>query len=195
MGTNQRNSFKENLIRHHSYDSPVIEMLQISVEFELFNEVQNMFQGTPVSKQRWKSLVWERAWTMESDDWVLKTEHDKHFDLITRAMDGSSYSIWRYIADGDQSKMRQCENMVKLITLSSALKGDDCRLKRLPFGSRMCTRCDLCSLEDANHMIMQCPEQDQHHREMYNEISRLYGLEVGEYTLDICLVNICLIEI
>ena len=36
------------------YDSPILEMLKISVEMELLDHVQNMFVGTPVSKLSWK---------------------------------------------------------------------------------------------------------------------------------------------
>ena len=53
------------------------------------------------------------------------------------------------ITRGDKNYPRLCEAMVKLITHTSALKGDDCRLKRLPFGSKMCIQCELGSIEDA----------------------------------------------
>ena len=62
-------------------------------------------------------------------------------------------------------------------------------LKKLPFGSRICIRCDLCSLEDASHMIMQCPLQEMHRVNMYNEITTHYVLNVGECTFETLLSN------
>ena len=85
--------------------------------------------------------------------------------------------------------MKQCEVMVKLITHSSLLKSDDGRLRKLPFGSKMCTMCDLCSLEDSNHMVMQCSRQEIHRVNMHNEINRHYNLELGECNFGILLGN------
>ena len=172
------------------FDSPILDILNISRKFGLFNQIQNMFTGTPVSKLSWKKLVWERAWTLEQEQWRLNSESDKHFDLINKAMNGPNYSIWWTIADGDQSKMKQCETMVKLLTHASLLKSDDCRLKMLPFGSRMCIRCGLFSPEDTNHMIMQCPLNEMHRINMFNETSEHYALDVGECTFEILLGNL-----
>ena len=83
--------------------------------------------------------------------------------------------------------MKQCEVMVKLISHTSLLKGDDGRLRKLPSGSRMCTMCELCSIEDANHMIMQCPRHETHRVNMHNEINRHYNLDCGKCTFGIIL--------
>ena len=81
--------------------------------------------------------------------------------------------------------MKQSETMVKLITHTSLLKGDDCRLKRLPFGAKRCTLCYLSALEDANHMIMQCPSQEAHRIGMYNEVNKHYDLDLGELSFGV----------
>ena len=47
----------------------------------------------------------------------------------------------------------------------------------------MCIMCDLCSLDDANHMIMQCPVHEDTRIIMYNEINERYNLGLGECTL------------
>ena len=54
------------------------------------------------------------------------------------------------------------------------LKGDDCRLRRATFGAKMCMLCDVGGVEDARHVIMQCPSQIVHMTEMFNEISRIH---------------------
>ena len=171
----------------NQYDSPIKQILEISLEFRVINEIRNMFNGNLMSKQGWKKLVWDRAWSIEYDEWTRKVANDKHFDLIRRATNGPGYSIWWSIADYNQNKMKQCETMAKLITHTSLLKGDDCRLRRLPFGSKMCNLCDLGLIEDANHMIMQCPKQEPHRVHMFNEINAKYNLEVGEFTLEVML--------
>ena len=174
-----KHSLSDNLTSH--------AYLETTCEFNLIEEVRSMFNGNIFARSQWRKLVWDRAWALERNEWTENVTDDKHFDLIKRAVDGPSYSIWWHISDQDQSKMRQCETMVKLITHSSLLKGDDGRLRRLPFGSRMCILCELCSEENANHMIMQCPSQEKHRVALYNGINDIYNLEVGECTLEILL--------
>ena len=53
----------------------------------------------------------------------------------------------------------------------------------------MCTQCELGSLEDANHLIMQCPTHEIHRVNMHEEINAQYDLEVGEFTLEVMLGN------
>ena len=173
----------------NTLDRPIIQMLKVALEFQVIEEVRNMFNGLMISKQGWKKIVWERAWALEKEEWDRKVIEDKHFDLTSRATNGPGYSIWWSIADFKQSKMKQCETMVKLISHSSALKGDDCRLKRLPFGSKMCIQCELGCIEDANHMILQCPKHEHLRVEMHNEIGKHYTLAVGEFTLEVMLGN------
>ena len=36
------------------YDSPIIQLLEISVEFQVLDVVKNMFNGTPITKLGWK---------------------------------------------------------------------------------------------------------------------------------------------
>ena len=186
--------FKERILEFREgdpnvFDSPIIQILEIACEFQVGNLIRNMFAGTLLSKQSWKKLIWDKAWELEKVEWDLKVNNDKNFDLIKRAMNEPGYSIWWSIADCDQSKMRQCEVMVKLLTHTSLLKGGDCRLKRLPFGSRMCTQCALCSTEDANHVIMQCPIHERIRVSMFNEINAQYTLEPGECNMDLMLGN------
>ena len=173
----------------NTYDSPIKQMLSVASDFQVIDGIRNMFNGAMISKQGWKKVVWERAWTLEKEVWDGKIVEDKHFDLISRATNGPGYSIWWTIADAKQSRMKQCEAMVKLITHTSALKGDDCRLKRLPFGSKMCIQCELGSIEDANHMILQCPMHEHLRIKMQNDINMHYTLEIGEFTLDVMLGN------
>ena len=71
--------------------------------------------------------------------------------------------------------MRDCETMVSLATHSSVLKNDDVRLKGLPLGARMCDRCGLAAVDDARHLIMQCPEVQQQRGVMMDEIAGLEG--------------------
>ena len=171
----------------NQYDSPIKQILKISLEFRVTNEIRNMFNGNLMSKPGWKKLVWDRAWSIEYDTWNGKVTNDKHFDLIRRASNGPGYSIWWSIADCLQHKMKQCEAMVKLITHTSLLKSDDGRLRRLPFGSKMCNLCELGIIEDANHMIMQCHSHEPHRINMNNEINAIYNLEVGMLTLEVML--------
>ena len=72
-------------------------------------------------------------------------------------MQGPMYSVWWHLSDADPRMVSRCELMVRILCRATLLKDDDCRLKGQSRWARTCMRCELGSLEDAAHMIMQCP--------------------------------------
>ena len=85
--------------------------------------------------------------------------------------------------------MRRCEIMVKLLSHASMLKNDDIRLKSLPMASRFCDLCDLGVMDDAKHMIMQCPALQQFRNEMFNELTNIEdgsGREILDSAVEVC---------
>ena len=158
------------------FDSPIIQVLEYCVEFDLFNEIKRMAeQGHMWSKERWKQMVWEKAWQKEGERWNELKEENRFLDLINLTMEQSGYSIWWILTDYDRQYVKQCEIMVKLLCHTSMLKSDDSRLRRKPFGSRMCNACDLASPEDARHMVMGCPAQTGYRTQMFDLIGAEYG--------------------
>ena len=131
-----------------------------------------------LSKTAWKKLVWERVWEFEKREWQENMSDDPKMDVIHLISPSPAYSVWWTLSDKDHKYMRRCETMVRLLCHSSLLKSDDCRLKRAPFGARMCILCDNAAYEDVRHMVTQC---QYHHtiREkmlaMINDIVRLDG--------------------
>ena len=66
----------------NQYDSAIIQMLEISVEFQVLDAVKNMFNGIPITKLGWKRLVWTRAWELERQNWNNYVRNDKFYDLL-----------------------------------------------------------------------------------------------------------------
>ena len=120
-------------------------------------------------------MVWEKAWQKEGERWDELKEENRFLDLINLTMEQPAYSIWWMLTDYDRQYVKQCEIMVKLLCHTSMLKSDDCRLRRKPFGSRMCNACDLASPEDARHMVMGCPAQTGYRTHMFDLIGAEYG--------------------
>ena len=89
-------------------------------------------------------------------------------------MIGPAYSVWWHMSHENYTIMRRCEVMIKILCKATMLKDDDCILKGQYTGSRVCIKCDLGALENAIHMIMQCPANAHHRQSMCNEISEIY---------------------
>ena len=54
------------------------------------------------------------------------------------------------------------------------------RLKRLTIANRFCTLCDLGSVDDSRHMVMECPGLQPMRNTMFTKINAIldeYGLE------------------
>ena len=165
---NRLNEFVDGI--DNQYDSPMIHALQICSNFDLLNTVKDMVNGEIPSKVKWRHLVWEKAWASENEWWQRRLDADKHLVLVKGVMEAPSYSIWWQISDGDMAYMKRCEVMVRLLCHCTQLKDDDFQFKKGTIWSRMCTMCELAAVEDARHMIMQCPYHRVLQEKMQNEV-------------------------
>ena len=53
------------------------------------------------------------------------------------------------------------------------LKVDDVRLKGSPIAARCCSSCDLSAMDDARHLILQCPKWQAERTDLMSEILRI----------------------
>ena len=151
--------------------SIVADLLRVADIFNLSNEVRNMvLRGHMFSKKVWKRMVWDRGWSLEDTYWSLEARLYKDLDLIVRVCSRPQYLTWWALSNKFPKLMHICENMAKIICHASLLKRDDVRLKNLTPVNRMCSLCDLHRLEDAFHIIMQCPGTQHLRTEMFNEL-------------------------
>ena len=50
------------------YDSPIIQTLDIFVDFGLLDKVAEMVKGNIPSKTKWRDNIWTKAWDLEKDE-------------------------------------------------------------------------------------------------------------------------------
>ena len=74
---------------------------------------------------------------------------------------------------------RNIETIAKTICNASSLKCDDIRLKSEPPSRKLCTLRDSFSIEDAKHLILQCPHLDANRTGM---LQRLRVIDLGAST-------------
>ena len=86
---------------------------------------------------------------------------------------GPEYMIWWRTSDGDHELMKACECLMKLITHSSLLKTDDVRPKGQTFAARFCDRCQLASMDDVRHLVLQCLFMQDARNAMFRELSEV----------------------
>ena len=166
----------------NTQDSPIIDLLNVSYEYGMLDKVRQFARGAIFSKEVWKKVIWAAAWQIEMDEWEHKTHNSNTHSLLGMVMEGPAYNIWWQVSDADHTLVRACELMVKLLCKGSKLKSDDIRLRGSTVFTRMCSHCDLGSLEDTLHLIMQCPAQADTRLELYKQIDVICpGLEHQEY--------------
>ena len=98
----------------------------------------------------------------------VKKQNKSHESLILieRVCHTPRYLVWWELSDIFPDKMGKCEIMSKLVCRCSLLKADDVRLKNLTAFHRWCEHCELCEVEDAKHLILNCPETQSQRDEM-----------------------------
>ena len=163
-------------------DSPIKDLLNTGHEMGLTEYIYGFARGRILSKAKWKQIVWDAAWQLETAEWNTVVVEKRASSILCRVVDGPAYSIWWQISDMDPTLVRPCEVMVKLLCKGSRLKDDEVRLRGSSFATRMCSLCDLGALEDAVHLIMQCPAQADIRELLYEQINDLQPpIEHQEY--------------
>ena len=152
--------------------STVYDLLNTVCMFGFNNEIRNMvYRGHILSRAHWKEIIWKRAWELEDVFWCVKTRCHRSLDLLSEICTTARYIIWWQIADNFPMMVKHCEILVKIICHASLLKVDDTRLKNLPIFAKFCTLCDHGSLDDAVHMVKQCPALQPRRNVMFDEIT------------------------
>ena len=101
----------------------------------------------------------------------------RHFSKINQQNSLSNvnprYLVWWSISDNDHTCMYFCETMARIVCHASLLKSDDLRLKSQHRTARLCSHCDLSAIENARHIIMQCPNLQEERAILFSEINQV----------------------
>ena len=120
--------------------------------------------------------MWRKAWEIEDEDWNYRTQWFNSTIKVAKIMVNVNYLTWWHLADLKPNLVSTCEIMAKIVCNASYLKCDDVRLKLGQMSSRVCQLCDLYAIEDATHLILQCPYFDNIRRDMFVKLSQIdYG--------------------
>ena len=163
---------KNGTLKSNPYNSPIFNMLDTSIRFNLLEIVLNMAFGyaqvTP--KKAWSELVWDRARRLDDICWKSTMVIYEKTDLLVATMGVPHYLMWWYIADNTPQCQSMCETMARLVCHASQLKDDDPRYKGSSAIQKMCQECDLGITESVKHLVMQCPANERFRIEMFKEI-------------------------
>ena len=107
--------------------------------------------------------------------WNVEARCHRSLDLLSKLSVGPEYSIWWRLSDCNHMLMKDCEVMIKLIVHASLLKDDNVRLKGSPISNRFCDLCDHAAMDHARHLIMQCPELQDHRTTTFRELAESNG--------------------
>ena len=164
--------------------SSVFDLLNTANTFGIINDIRDMvYRNLEWSRAHWRAKLWKRAWELEDVYWCVKSRCHRSLELLVEICTTTRYVIWWQIADKSPHLMRECETMVKLLCHASLLKIDDVRLKSLTIANKLCTICDLGSVDDARHMVMECPGLQPRRNTMFAMINTIldeYGLDHGQ---------------
>ena len=178
--------------RKNVYRSPVYEICKACEKFGIIDMVGCIVRGEiPIpSKKKWSDLLWKKGW--ELDDLFISSIDimNKETEFLSSIMDGSHYNVWWQLSDKDNSMIKVCECIAKIICHTSLLKVDDYRLKDQTPSSRVCEMCDSFSPENIHHLLLQCHgmyreqmEMHEHLRREVPEIEQIFAEDPGNIFL------------
>ena len=154
--------------------SIVHDILTVVSLFGLETEIRNMVERDySYDKSVWKRIVWEKAWHLEDVFWRIEVNLRTSLDVISMVNVNPRYLVWWSISDNDHTCMYFCETMARIVCHASLLKLDDLRLKSQHRTARLCSHCDLSAIENARHIIMQCPNLQEEQAILFSEINQV----------------------
>ena len=154
------------------YDSPIYDMLRVSMVMGLYEQVRNMIvAGHMYGKPIWRKIVWDRVWDIEKQDWELRVMHFRSTKLLNDVIGNPGYLPWWQIADSTPENMPMCEMMAQIVCRASKLKSDLGELSQGTLMDRACHTCDNATEESIFHLVMQCDNMNDLRRRMFEEIS------------------------
>ena len=173
---NRARTFNDNIniCIENEYKSPIFEILRVSLNLGLYDDVMRMIFGRTVySKPTWKARVWDITWKIEDLYWRQINILYRNDNLLFRTTSNPRYLTWWHISDLLPSIMRNCEDMAKMVCGTSELKAHKPKLKREILSKRVCTLCDFGSEENVTHIVMQCHFHENTRRTMYENLESL----------------------
>ena len=158
----------------NQFPSPTFDLLCTAQKFGILERIENMVTtGRYVSKPCWNRIIWSRAWDLERIYWAIQIKSHASLMIIDYVCHTPRYLVWWELSDIFPDKMGSCEIMAKAVCRCSILKADDCRLKNLTASNRWCEFCDLLEVEDAKHMILNCPGTSDLRNRMFGCIDEI----------------------
>ena len=174
--------FSQNIPRSRTneYDSPIFEIINVSIDTGLYDTVMNMIHRDHFyTKDQWKKLVWDAVWNKEDEDCDSLYMNGRRVPLVLEILVKPFYLIWWIISDKYPKLMKMCEKMSAIVTDSSLLKAHDVRLKKKSYWTKVCVKCNLGSVEDTMHIVMQCPHYQNIRQEMHTDLEHLNCEEIS----------------
>ena len=168
----QRNPGK---CRENKYNSPISDILNAAYRLGLLNTVFAMINGTKdiYGKSRWSEYVWAQAWKLDDAYWCSIFTINNDCKYLHSTIGVTKYLTWWSISDKFPNMLRWCENLAKIVWKSSLLRVDDFRLKDSLHSDKVCALCDNYSIENIEHIVMQCPFFEKYRVDLYKKIDLL----------------------
>ena len=76
----------------NKFDSPVFSILKMAICFGILDKVIN---GTVFyNKRQWRDIIWQKAWSLEDEDWEYRLNFKKFTARVDNTMGGVNYLVW-----------------------------------------------------------------------------------------------------
>ena len=127
-------------------------------------------------KTEWRRIVWQTIWQWEDEDCMIIYKQPEPDIILFNMVENAYYLVWWLISDMMPERMNMCELLAAIVCDTSLIKATDYRLKKKTFRFKMRNMCDLGILENARHIIMQCPFYSEERASMFMEIEGMCNI-------------------
>ena len=145
--------------------SPVAQIMQCCVKYNLLNHVTKMVQMDDIVKRlEWKRFTYNIIMDNERSMWRCELKMYKHLDLFRTIVTSIEPCVWWRLAKIKRSLNRSCVTMIRLLYSCNKLSLYHDFI--VDSKDRICKLCELNEVECIYHFIIICPKYIDYRSEM-----------------------------
>ena len=149
--------------------APVMNFIQLCKKYELMNIVKRAMENCLyVGKVQWRKVVSLKICDMETKMWNASKCLYPSLRIVGSAVTKLNCSSWWQYAQSNPGSVRKCRNVVKLLLDCSRLQC--CLFRYKEADNPYCNICEGRYIEDAAHVLFQCPGNQTRRTELWRDI-------------------------
>jgi hypothetical protein len=150
---------------------PVSVFIDLCRKYDLLSKVKSAVEDSVIpSKYEWKKVVKHKIWEFENRQWKVVSKMYSTLNTVRCILPNVQLLSWWEYVQANPTDTRKCRTVIKLLFDCHRLKSCLYRYKDNGINDPYCEYCDSRAIEDVQHIMFRCPENNDLRQELWKKI-------------------------